>query len=391
MKSDLLRRGVDQIIPIAELESALKSGRKLRIKFGVDPTRPDIHLGHAVVLRILRELQGLGHTVIFLIGDYTTKIGDPSGRSKTRPMLSDEEIEANIKTYLDQVGLILDVKKAEVRRNSEWLAKLSFADLIDLASKMSVAQLIERDDFKKRLGEGHELALHELLYPLMQAYDSVALEADVEFGGTDQLFNLLAGRALQKKMDQKPQIVFTAKLLVGTDGVQKMSKSLDNYIGVTEAPFEMYGKIMSIPDHLIAPYYELCTDVELDVIDELVKTLAAGANPRDTKASLAREIISIYHSTDDARVAEERWNGLFRNKQGPGEDEFQLHVTKVPKLIVDLLVDLGAAASKSEARRLVEQRGVSVNDEIANLEATAKPGDTIKVGKRRFYKLEASG
>src|SRR6266403_2478945 len=233
---ELLTRGVDQIIGREELEEALKGSRKLRIKFGVDPTSPDIHIGHAVPMHKLRALQDLGHTIIFLIGDYTTKIGDPSGKSKTRPMLTDEQIAVNVKTYLDQVGLILDTKKVEVRYNSEWLSKLSFGDLIQLASNVSVAQTIERDDFKNRLAAGQELSLHELLYPLMQAYDSVALEADVEFGGTDQLFNLMAGRALQKKLGQRPQVVFTCDLLVGTDGIKKMSKSLDNYIAVTDSP-----------------------------------------------------------------------------------------------------------------------------------------------------------
>ncbi len=389
MNSDLLRRGVDEIIPEAEFVSALKSGRKLRIKFGVDPSSPDIHLGHAVPLRTLRRLQAMGHTIIFLIGDTTARIGDPSGKSKTRPVLTGEQIAANAKTYLEQVGKVLDVEKAEVRYNSEWLDKLSFAELLKLSSNFSVAQLIERDDFNQRLNEGRELSLHELLYPLMQAYDSVMLEADVEFGGSDQRFNLLAGRQLQKKLGQKPQSVFMSKLLVGTDGVQKMSKSLGNYIGLTDTAFDMYGKVMSIPDKLIAPYYELCTEVELETIDELVKTLAAGANPRDAKASLAREIVALYHSADDAQVAEDRWNSTFRDKKGPSEDDFQVHVTKVSKPIVDLLVDLGAAASKSEARRLVEQNGVRVNDETADLESTAKAGDTIQVGKRRFYRLEA--
>ncbi|HEX3081989.1 MAG TPA: tyrosine--tRNA ligase, partial [Candidatus Saccharimonadia bacterium] len=272
---ELLTRGVDTIVGRDELEQVLTTNRQsLRIKFGVDPTRPDLHIGHAVALRKLRQFQELGHTVIFLIGDYTTKVGDPSGKNKTRPMLTDDEIAGHVETYLDQVGKILDVKKAEIRYNSEWLAKLSFNDLINLASNISVAQLIERDDFKNRLAAGSEIALHELLYPLMQAYDSVALEADVEFGGTDQLFNLMAGRALQKKLGQKPQVVFTCELLVGLDGTKKMSKSLDNYIGVTDAPVDMYGKTMSLPDSLIAPYYKLCTDVPLGAIDELVKTLA---------------------------------------------------------------------------------------------------------------------
>src|SRR6185369_17521440 len=296
-------RGVDQIVGLPELEQALDGSRALRIKFGVDPTRPDLHIGHAVALRKLRKFQDLGHTVIFLIGDYTTKIGDPSGKSKTRPKLSDDEIAAHVETYLAQVGQILDVKKAEIRYNSEWLAKLTFGDLIGLASNISVAQIIERDDFKNRLENGQELALHELLYPLMQAYDSVALEADVEFGGTDQRFNLLAGRALQKKLGQRPQIVFTCELLVGLDGVKKMSKSLDNYVGFTDTPVDMYGKIMSLPDSLIAPYYKLCTEIPLNVIDELVKTLAVGANPRDAKASLAREVVRLFHGEDAALKA----------------------------------------------------------------------------------------
>src|SRR6202050_4041191 len=319
--TDLLTRGVSEITGRDELETALTGkGRKLRIKFGVDPTRPDLHIGHAVVLHKLRRFQELGHTVIFLIGDYTTKIGDPSGRNQTRPMLTDKEIAENVATYLDQVGLLLNVKKAEIRYNSEWLAKLKLGDLLGLASNVSVAQTIERDDFKNRLTEGQELALHELLYPLMQAYDSVALEADVEFGGSDQLFNLMAGRALQKKLGQRPQIVFTLNLLVGLDGVKKMSKSLDNYVGVTDAAVDMYGKVMSVPENLIAPYYKLCTEMPLETIDGLVKTLAEGANPRDSKASLAREIVRIYHGEAAALKAEESWNATFRDKQGPAED-----------------------------------------------------------------------
>jgi tyrosyl-tRNA synthetase len=388
---ELLSRGVDQIIGQDELAEALGGKRKLRIKFGVDPTRPDIHIGHAVVLRQLREFQRRGHTVIFLIGDYTTKIGDPSGRSKTRPVLTDEEILANAQTYLDQVGKILDVDKVEIRRNSEWLSKLSFADLLELASNLSVAQIIERDDFKNRLASGQELALHELLYPLMQAYDSVALEADVEFGGTDQLFNLMTGRALQKKLGQPSQIVFCSELLVGTDGVKKMSKSLDNYIGITDEPTDMFGKIMSIPDNLIAPYYKLCTEIELGVIDELVKTLAEGANPRDAKASLAREIVRLYHGDTAALKSEEAWNKQFRDGGVPDEIEtFGVSDKHLP--LVDLLVEAGLASSKSEARRLIEQGGVRLDDTPQSLESAPvwANGQILQVGKRRYLKLHVT-
>jgi tyrosyl-tRNA synthetase len=384
---ELLTRGVDQIIGRPELEEALKTKRKLRIKFGVDPTRPDLHIGHAVVLNKLRTLQDMGHTVIFLIGDYTTKIGDPSGKSKTRPMLSDDEIAANVKTYLDQVEMLLNVKKAEIRYNSEWLGKLSFGDLIQLASNVSVAQIIEREDFKQRLASGQELALHEILYPLMQAYDSVALEADVEFGGSDQLFNLLAGRALQKKLGQRSQVVFTCDLLVGLDGVKKMSKSLDNYIGVTDQPVDMYGKIMSLPDNLIAPYYKLCTEIPLDAIDELVKTLAGGANPRDSKASLAREIVRIYHGEATALKAEDAWNATFRDKQGPASDQLtDLHLPK-PASVVAAVVK-ARDISATEARRLISQGGVRLDGQKVNDDVPVKAGQQLQIGKHEFFRLK---
>jgi len=387
---ELLTRGVDTIVGRPELEQALASKTPLRIKFGVDPTRPDLHIGHAVALRKLRQFQELGHTVIFLIGDYTTKIGDPSGKSKTRPMLSDDEIAEHVKTYLEQVGQILDIKKAEIRYNSEWLGKLSFGDLIGLASNMSVAQIIERDDFKNRLAAGTEIALHELLYPLMQAYDSVALEADVEFGGTDQLFNLMAGRALQKKLGQKPQIVFTCELLVGLDGSKKMSKSLDNYVSFTDAPIDMYGKIMSLPDNLIAPYYKLCTEIPLGIIDELVKTLAAGANPRDAKASLAREIVRMYHGEPAALKAEENWNATFRDKSGPTDDQIQIILVEGEGdvTLVEALITATVVKSKGEVRRLTESNGIRVNAEPAtDPDQTLANHDRIDVGKHRYFRL----
>jgi tyrosyl-tRNA synthetase len=392
---DLLTRGVEQIIGQDELEQALKGKQKLRIKFGVDPTRPDIHIGHAVALRKLRQLQDLGHTVIFLIGDYTTKIGDPSGKDKTRPMLTDEEIKANVKTYLDQVGAILNIKKAEIRYNSEWLAKLSFADLLSLASNVSVAQTIEREDFKNRLESGRELALHEILYPLMQAYDSVALEADVEFGGNDQLFNLMSGRALQKKLGQRPQACFIVELLVGTDGTKKMSKSLDNYIAITDAPIDMYGKVMSLPDALIAPYYKLTTDVPLETIDGLVQRFAEGANPRDSKASLAREIIRIYHSEAAAAKAEADWNKTYRDKQGPSESQIlKINVKDTVSIdeevaLIDYVMALEIMPSRREFRQKVQEGGIRVNGQtVTDPELVINKWDLVNVGKTRFYQIE---
>lgn len=383
----LLDRGIHDVIPRAELLKELLGGKKLRIKFGVDVTSPDLHIGHAVPLRKLREFQDLGHTIILVIGDYTTKIGDPSGKSKTRPMLDDKEIAANVKTYLDQVGLILNVKKAEIRYNSEWLGKLDFSDLIKLASNISVAQLIERDDFSKRLADGSEIALHEFMYPLMVAYDSVALKADVEFGGTDQLFNLLAGRNLQKKLGQKPQAVITAPLLVGLDGVQKMSKSLGNYIGLIDEPADMFGKVMSIQDSLIGPYFELCTDVPLSQITAVVQDIANGANPRDTKASLAREIVRIYHGEEAAEAAEQAFNDQFRDKKAP--TDIPEHKAKKGAELAYVLVESGLVSSKSELRRLIMQAGVKINNQTVTPEDEVKlqDGDTIQVGKRRFIKL----
>jgi tyrosyl-tRNA synthetase len=388
--NDLFDRGIEEIISQTELSTAMQAEKKLRIKLGVDPSSPDIHLGHAVVLRKLRQFQDMGHTIIFLIGDYTARIGDPSGKKKTRPVLSEKEIVANAQTYLDQVGKILDLDKVEVRRNSEWWNKMNFGELLKLASNFTVAQIIEREDFKTRLNDGIDVALHEVLYPVMQAYDSVMLEADVEFGGTDQRFNMLAGRALQKKLGQRPQQIVMCKLLVGTDGVQKMSKSLGNYVGIDDSPSDMFGKIMSIPDNLIGPYYDLCTDIAEDVIKQTVTDIANGANPRDTKASLAREIVRIYHGDDAALKAEDAFNKQFRDKQRP-EDIPEEIVTKHDWDPVDLLVGLKLADSKSEARRLIEQGGVRHNDDIVDQsELKIKNGDVLQVGKRRFVKLRVN-
>ncbi len=388
LMEDLLTRAVDDIIVRAELEKELKGKKKLRLKFGVDPSSSDLHLGHAVALRKLRAFQDLGHTVILLIGDMTARIGDPSGKNKTRPVLTEKVISANAQTYLDQAGKILDIGKAEIRRNSEWLDKWSFGDLLGIAGQFTVAQLIEREDFRARLKAGNELGLHELLYPVMQAYDSVILEADVEFGGTDQRFNLLAGRDLQKKLNQRSQQILMTKLLVGLDGQQKMSKSLGNYVGLTDAPADMFGKIMSLPDELIAPYYELCTDVPLAQIKELVKTLGAGANPRDAKASLAREIVALYHGTAKAEAAEAAFNQQFRDRGVP-ETVPTVQLQSKPVQMTQLLVEVGLAKSKSEARRLIEQKGVRFNDDLQTEDSDIHPkdGDLIKVG-RRYIRLK---
>jgi tyrosyl-tRNA synthetase len=389
---DLLTRGVDTIIGRAELEAALATGkRKLRIKFGVDPTRPDLHIGHAVVMNKLRQFQDLGHTVIFLIGDYTTKIGDPSGKNQTRPMLSDEEIAANVKTYLDQVGQLLDIKKAEVRYNSEWLAKLSFGDIINLASNISVAQIIERDDFKSRLSTGAEIASMRSCTPLCRptirsrSRPMWSLAAAISYSTS-------AGRCPPKRNSASARRLFSPLgLLVGLDGVKKMSKSLDNYVGVTDAPLDMYGKIMSVPDPLIAPYYKLCTQIPLETIDALVQTLASGANPRDSKASLAREIVRIYHGETAALKAEEAWNAQFRDGGRPADiAEYEVDPTSpAAASMLDLLIETGMAASKNEARTLISQGGVRLNDNVVQPgeEPELKDGQILQVGKRRYLKL----
>lgn len=388
MTNNFFEKGVAEIINKKSLEQRLKSKKKLRIKLGVDPTRPDIHLGHAVALRVLRKLQDAGHTIIFLIGDYTTKIGDPSGRNTTRPVLDDAEIKKNAKTYFDQVGVILDLKKTEVRYNSEWFSKMNFNDILQIAGKFTVAQIIERDDFEKRLKGGIDVGLHEMLYPLMQAYDSVILKADVEFGGTDQRFNILAGRDLQKKMGQAPQDIVLVGLLVGLDGKEKMSKSLNNYIGITESSKSMFGKTMSIPDSLIESYFELCTDETASDIKKHLDGMKKGKNPRDVKAELAEKIVEIYHGKKKALEAKEEFFKVFSKKELP---------SKIPtvKLLGNFelplfLIELGATTSNSEARRLISQGavkidGTKVTDPKSQI-ATHKDM-VIQVGKQKYYRI----
>lgn len=375
-----------------KLERSAKTGKPLRVKLGLDPTAPDIHLGHTVVIRKLKAFQDLGHTVIFLIGDFTGTIGDPSGKNVTRPPLSREEIDANAETYKRQMFKLLDPEKTELRFNGEWMDKFTAADFVKLCAKTTVKQILERDDFTKRMADEKPISLHELLYPLVQGYDSVALNADVELGGTDQKFNLLMGRNLQREFDQEPQVIITTPLLEGLDGVQKMSKSLGNYIGIEEPPNEMFGKVMSISDELMWKYYELLTDLTVSEISNLRSQMAAGENPRNLKVNLAKLIITDFHSADAATAAEEDFVKRFVQKQIPDEiEEKQIAAGTYP--LAQLLADTGLAASKGEARRLVEQGGVKVNNEkatAANADITfGADGVLFQVGKRKFMKIIA--
>jgi tyrosyl-tRNA synthetase len=396
-----LRKGTVEVIREdelrAKLEKSARTGVALRVKFGADPTAPDIHLGHTVPIRKLRAFQELGHTVIFLIGDFTGMIGDPSGKSATRPQLTRAEINANAETYKQQIFKLLDPEKTELRFNSEWMDKLGADGFVRLASHVTVRQILERDDFSKRLSEERPIALHELLYPLTQAYDSVALRADVELGGTDQKFNLLLARNLQREYEQEAQAAVIMPLLVGTDGVQKMSKSLGNYIGINEPPQEIFGKVMSISDELMWRYYELLTDLRAEEIEHLRAAAERGErNPRDLKVELAKRIITDFHSPHDADAAEEEFNRIFKRKEMPDEIE-ERAVAFGDWDLRELLVKLELASSKAEARRLIEQGGVYVNGERCDAKANQtlkiipdKPGFDIKVGKRRFLRVRGT-
>ncbi|MFC1592744.1 tyrosine--tRNA ligase [Candidatus Omnitrophota bacterium] len=388
----LLKRGVAEIIIEEELVELLRSGKNLRLKEGFDPSFPDIHLGHMVALRKLRQFQELGHQVILIVGDWTAQIGDPSGVSITRPMLSPEQVKANAETYMKQFFKVVDRKRTEVRWQSEWFGKFNLSDVIQLTSKFTVAQLLARDDFSKRYNSGQPIAVTELLYPLLQAYDSVAIQADVEFGGTDQKFNFLVGRELQSILGQCPQQCFMTPLLVGTDGSHKMSKSLGNYIGVAEPPEEIYGKVMSIPDSLILSYFELVTDVPDDEVEDFKQQLSHDTiNPMTIKKRLAREIVTQLYSQKEANEAEEHFARVVQKKELPDEiEEFKLP-TDMP--ISRLLVEAGLTGSRSEANRLIQQGAVSINGkkyEYANetvAKGTATRGSIIKVGKRGYLKI----
>ena len=387
-----LAKGTVEIIRESELRAKLEksaaTGKPLRVKLGADPTAPDIHLGHTVVIRKLRAFQELGHTAIFLIGDFTGMIGDPSGKNTTRPQLTREEINANAETYKQQIFKLLDPEKTVIDFNSRWMDTLGSAGFLRLASHVTVRQILERDDFHQRLEENRPLALHEVMYPLVMAYDSVALEADVELGGTDQKFNLLMGRNLQREYGQESQIAVITPLMEGTDGVQKMSKSLGNYIGINEPPQEIFGKVMSISDELMWRYYELCTDLSSAEITSLRES---ERNPRDLKAELAKHLVADFHSEADARKAEDEFNAMFRNKQAPDSVEERAlpsGMWKLPKL----LVELGMVSSMAEARRMIEQGGVYVEGERRTqndfeVDLAADRSYLVQVGKRRFARV----
>jgi len=389
-----LGKGTLEVIREAELRAKLErsaaTGKPLRVKLGADPTAPDIHLGHTVVIRKLRAFQELGHIAIFLIGDFTGMIGDPSGKNTTRPQLTREEINANAETYKHQIFKLLDPEKTVIDFNSRWMDTLGSAGFLRLAGHVTVRQILERDDFQQRLEANRPLALHEVMYPLVMAYDSVALEADVELGGTDQKFNLLMGRNLQREYGQKSQVAMITPLLEGTDGVQKMSKSLGNYIGIDEPPQEIFGKIMSITDDLMWRYYELCTDLS---VTEIAALRNDDRNPRDIKADLAKRIVADFYSKAEARKAEEEFNAMFRNKQAPEDIEERTVVSgswKLPKL----LVELGLAPSMAEARRVIEQGGVYVDGERRTqtdfeVAISAERSVLIQVGKRRFFRVRS--
>lgn len=378
---------------IKKLEKVKEEGRPLRIKLGLDPSAPDIHLGHAVVLRKIKQLQDLGNEAIIIIGDFTGMIGDPTGKSKTRKQLSREEVEKNSKTYQEQIFKVIDPKKTTVKYNSEWLGEMNFRDVINLASKCTVARMLERDDFKKRYESGQPISVHEFFYPLMQAYDSVAIKADIELGGTDQTFNVLMGRNIQKDFNQEPQITLFMPILEGIDGVEKMSKSLGNYIGINEDAKTMYEKVMKIPDELIIKYYELCTDVHPDKVDSIKQRLENGENPRDIKMELAKEITTLYHGKELAEKAEETFKTAFQKKVAPDDIpvlKFDSTNQNNGVALIDALMLSGKYKSKSEIRRLMQQGAIRINGERitdASLITDINDETIVQVGKGTFYKL----
>ena len=388
---DTIKRGTDEILLLQELEAKLSKGRPLRIKAGFDPTAPDLHLGHTVLINKLRQFQDLGHEVLFLIGDFTGMIGDPTGKSATRPPLTRDEVIENAKTYEEQIFKILDPQKTLVMFNSSWMNEMSSADLVQLAARHTVARMLERDDFHKRYSNGQPIAIHEFLYPLIQGYDSVAMKADVELGGTDQKFNLLVGRELQKQYGQEAQVVITLPILEGLDGAQKMSKSLGNYIGINEVPNEMFGKIMSISDELMWRYFELLSFRPLAEIQQYKVEIAQGKNPRDIKFLLAGEIVERFHSADDARRAQDDFIARFQKGALPDEmPEVQLATVDGRLPISNILKEAGLTQSTSEAMRMIKQGAVRIDNERVSHHDLALPAGAvhvIQVGKRRFARI----
>ena len=390
----IIMKGVDDLIDEKELREKLikseKEGKPMIVKLGLDPSAPDIHLGHTVVVRKMKQLQDLGHQIVIIIGDFTGKIGDPTGKSKARKALTTEQVLANAKTYEEQIFKVLDKEKTIVRFNSEWLAKLNFEDVIKLAATITVARMLEREDFKKRYEGQMPISVHEFFYPLMQAYDSIALEADIELGGTDQRFNLLMGRSLQREFGMESQIVIMMPLIEGLDGKEKMSKSLGNYIGIDEEAGIMYQKSMEIPDELIIKYYNLVTDVHPDEVNKIESQLKEGSvNPRDIKMNLAREIVTLYHGEESAKEAEERFKSVFQKGQIP-EDIQTIQVKEDGFDLIEVLVSNEIVKSKSEVRRLASQGGVKVNGEkVEDLSTIVKESElVVQIGKKKFVKIE---
>lgn len=391
----ILLKGSAEHTAVSDIEEKLKKidseNRPMRIKLGLDPSAPDIHLGHAVVLRKMKQLQDLGHHVIIIIGDFTGMIGDPTGKSKTRKQLTREQVESNAKTYQEQIFKILNKEQTTVRYNSEWLGKMDFRDVIELSAKCTVARILERDDFKKRYEGGQPISVHEFFYPLMQAYDSVAIEADLELGGTDQTFNVLMGRTIQKDFNQDPQITLFMPLLEGTDGVEKMSKSLGNYIGINEDASTMYTKTMKIPDNMIIKYYELCTDVHPDEIEKIKARLESEENPRDIKMELAKEITSLYHSKEEADQAEINFKDAFQQQVAPENApkiEVDLTAENLGLALVDAILENGKYKSKGEIKRLFAQGAVKIDNNRVTEFAEVKDlqhGTVVQIGKGNFY------
>ena len=392
-KIKIILKGVDTIIDEKELKEKLinaeKENRQLVVKLGLDPSAPDIHLGHTVVLRKMKQIQDLGHKVVIIIGDFTGKIGDPTGKSKTRVALTTEQVLENAKTYQKQIFKVLDPEKTEVRFNSEWLSKLNFEDVVKLASTITVARMLEREDFKNRYQNNIPISVHEFFYPLMQGYDSVAIKADIELGGTDQRFNLLMGRSLQKEFNQESQVVIMMPIIEGLDGVNKMSKSLGNYIGVDEEAGVMYQKAMEIPDELIIKYYNLVTDVHPDVVSKIETELKEDLrNPRDIKMELAKEIVTLYHGEEKANLAEERFKSVFQKGQIPS-DILTVEASKEDFDLAKIIVDNKLVPSKSELRRLAKQGGVKLNQEkiedLSQINITDEI--VVQIGKKKFIKI----
>jgi tyrosyl-tRNA synthetase len=391
----ILKRGVVEILPEEEfkekLAQSIVSGNPLKVKLGLDPTAPDIHIGHTVVINKLRQFQELGHQIQLILGDFTARIGDPTGKSETRKQLSVEEVKVNAQTYVKQYGKILDMSKTKLYFNSKWLSKLNFVDVVQLSATMTVARMLERDDFDKRYKSGQPISIHEFFYPLMQGYDSVELESDIELGGTDQKFNLLMGRHLQKEYGKRQQIAITTPLLEGLDGTNKMSKSLGNYIGIDEGSNQIYGKAMSIPDQLMLRYFELATQLSIDEINELEHSIAADLiHPRDAKMKLARTLVEMYHGVQEAQQAEDHFKTVFQQRSLPKDMPEKVWQGGYQAGIIELILELEMVSSKSEARRLIQQGAVKIDEEkVVNINEMIQiqSGMVVQIGKRKIVKI----